>query len=225
MSNQPLDPQEVIQRIPGLVSSSLVQCIRAAYSITDQIAQDFPVLVSPHLAATLGQIRFALVNNVVAKSVQQGLVPGTADWYPVNNASAHFMEYGIDGVRVTFASSAALYKLPKQSDFRVSRAYDNQLCLFPQDEPLFADEGPAVLMLHGYQNLNFAQFVMPGLTDGRIVGLAWSPNLLTAGEEGGQSSAPTGGMPFDPIPAEPLAEIALKLRTEAVEMHKDSGNL
>jgi hypothetical protein len=134
------------------------------------------------------------------------------------------MEYGIDGVRVTFASSAALYKLPKHSDFRVSRAYDNQLCLFPQDEPLFSEESPAVLMLHGYQNLNFAQLVMPGVSDGRIVALAWSPNLLTVGEDGGQSGMPTGGMPLDPIPAEPLAEIALKLRTEAVEIYKDSEN-
>jgi len=224
MSNQPLDPTEVIQSIPSLVNSSLVQCIRTAYSITDQIAQDFPILVSPHLAATLGQIRFALVNNVVAKSVKEGLVPGTANWYPVANASAHFMEYGIDGVRVTFASSAALYKLPKHSDFRVSRAYDNQLCLFPQDEPLFSEESPAVLMLHGYQNLNFAQLVMPGVSDGRIVALAWSPNLLTVGEDGGQSGMPSGGMPLDPIPAEPLAEIALKLRTEAVEIYKGSEN-
>jgi hypothetical protein len=225
MSNQPLDPNEVIQKIPSLVNASLVQCIRTAYSITDQIAQDFPILVSPHLASTLGQIRFALVNNVVAKSVHEGLVPGTAEWYPVAKASAHFMEYGIGDIRITFASSAALYKLPKNSDFRVSRAYDNQLSLFPRDEPLFNDEGPSVLMLHGYQNLNFVQFVMPGVTDGRIVPLAWSPNLLIAGEDRGQAESPTGGMPIDPIPVEPLVEIALELRTQTVEKIKESKTI
>ena len=224
MLNQPLNPNEVIQKIPGVVRSSLVQCIRTAYSITDQIAQDFPILVSPHLAATLGQIRFALVNNVVAKSVHEGLILGSADWFPVANASAHFMEYGFDGIRVTFASSAGLGKMPKQSDFRVSRAFDNQLCLFPPDEPVFEDEGPAILMLHGYQTLNFVQLVMPGYSDGRIVPLAWSPNLLRAGEEVGRSGQPNG-MPLNPIPAEPLAEIALKLRSEAVEAHKNSGTL
>jgi hypothetical protein len=80
-------------------------------------------------------------------------------------------------------------------------------------------------MLHGYQNLNFVQFVMPGVTDGRIVPLAWSPNLLIAGEDRGQAESPTGGMPIDPIPVEPLVEIALELRTQTVEKIKESKTI
>jgi len=117
-----------------------------------------------------------------------------------------------------------MFKLPKKSNFRLSRANENQLSLFPLDPLEFGDESPALLMLHGYQSLNFAQLMVPGDFNGHMIGLAWSENILNLGEEYGQADLTSGGAPINPIPAEPLAEIALKLRTEEIEKLRTTGN-
>ena len=210
-------PQEIIDKVPGLVKASLAQCIRAAYSVTDQIAADYPILGGYLEPTILGQLRYVLVNNVVAKSVEEGLVLGRADWYPIANASGYFLEYSCEGARITFASAHGMFKLPKKSNFRLSRANENQLSLFDLGSPEIHDDSPALLMLHGFKTLNFVQLMVPGDCDGKMIGLAWSTNILTSGEEGGESDFYPEGLPIDPIPAEPLAEIALKLRSEEIE--------
>ncbi|MBX3742591.1 MAG: hypothetical protein KF712_16510 [Akkermansiaceae bacterium] len=222
MTPLPPSPDEALKIVPPLIQASLVQCIRTAYSITEQIAADFPILNGPLEATILGQIRYGLVNNVVAKSVEDGLVMGGANWHPIANGSGFFMEYAFGIARITFASSHAMYKCPKKSNFRLSRANENQLSLFPSDVSDKSDEGPALLMLHGYKSLNFAQLMVPGDRDGTIVGLAWSPNIISPGAEGeGFGDDPTT-CPVDPIPAEPLAEIALRLRSTEIEKLKNS---
>jgi len=217
-------PHDFIQRVPRLVTASLVQCLQTAYSISDQIATDFPILEGPHQPTILGWLRFVLVNNVVAKGVEEGLVPGTANWYPITNSSGHFMEYAYEGNRITFASTSGMYKIPKNSNFRLSRANENQLSLFPSDDKASGDDGPALLMLHGYKALKFAQLMVPGDFDGRLIALSWSPNILGAGEDGVHSELSSGGVPVNPIPAEPLAEIALTLRTSSIQILKNTGN-
>lgn len=210
---------DIVQQVPRLVKASLVQCIRTAYSVADQIALDFPIIGGPLEATILGQLRYVLVNNVVAMGVQDGLVPGNADWCQIANASGHFLEYSYDDFRITFASAQGLYKFPKKSNFRLSRANENQLSLFPLDSPEFGDESPALLMLHGYQSLNFTQLMMPGDCDGHMIALAWSGNLLDLAQDNGLS-----GTPVNPIPTEPLAEIALRLRTEEIDKLRNHGN-
>lgn len=222
VKSNPPTTTEILESVPPLIRGSLIQFCRTAYNVTDQIATDFPILAGPLQAAALGQIRYALVSHVVDRGVEEGLIPGNASWLPLANGSGRFLEYSYNGVRLTFASSHAVYKLPKTSDFRMSRANDNQLTFFPEMEK-YDDDRPALILLHGYKKLDFAQLVVPGLMNDKIIGLDWTSNLVAPGDSGEQGLGGAGHGPHDPIPAEPLAEIALEIRNIDIEQLKEIG--
>lgn len=216
-------PEESLKLIPDMVQESLVQLIRTAYSISEQIVADFPILDGPLRNSTMGQLRYALVSTIIDQGVKQGLVVGESDWFPTANGSGQFMEYSFGGARVTFSSSHKLGQLPKVSNFRLGRANENQSTFAFIEEPgKFATgvNGPALLMLHGHKSLHFVQLMVPGEYDGKMISLAWSPNLVRPGNEG--FGGDFGSVAVDPIPSEPLAEIALELRRSAVKKLKDS---
>lgn len=223
MRDHSLAPSQILEAVPNLIRACLLQCIKTAYGITDQIADDFPILNGPLRANTLGQIRYALVSHVVEQSVNEGLVPGKVDWYRIANKSGKFLEYSYEDIRITFASSSGLYKLPRKSNFRLSRANANQLNLFEEFDE-FEDDRPALLMLHGHKALKFAQLMLPGEHDGKMIGLAWTENIVRSGGEGEEGMDDFGHGPDDPVPAEPLAKIALRIRDSHIERLRKAEN-
>jgi hypothetical protein len=219
VKQHPLTPHQVLDTVPNLVRVSLAQCIKTAYGITDEIAEKFPILNGPLRASALGQLRYALVSHVVEQGVEEGLVPGAVDWYRIANKSGKFLEYSFADVRITFASSSGLFKLPKKSNFRLSRANSNQLTLFEEFDE-FEDDRPALLMLHGHKSLKFAQLMVPGEQEGKMIGLAWTENIVRFGGEGEEGMGNFGNGPENPIPAEPLSKIALQIRESHIERLK-----
>lgn len=211
--HQPLDPSAALDKIPGLIRGQLVSAITTAYSVSDDIIESYPILQSPHLTSALGQLRYFLVDNVVKTWVSEGLIQGHAEWRGIPHSGAHYLEYQWENTKITFSSAGRVYTLPRNSDFRENRAFSNQLLLFSDFPASQFGEVPSLLMTHGYRELCFVQLVLPSHDDGKIVGLAWSENLLNqSGQEGlgGNSSYPT-----DPVPSEHVAELLPKLKESA----------
>ncbi len=220
---QPLDPSEIVNSVPPQVSWPLIQAVQRAYHGTEQIIADHPILSSgPHVGLARGFNRYVLVEHHVAKAHKDALLPGDVSWIPFDgNESGYYLQYSFGLVTVTFSHVHRLYDIPRRSEYRINRAYSNQLRL-ELDPPstTVPNQAAHLVLLHGSQSLDFAQFAILGVDErDRQIALAYSKNLLGEGLEPG---AFAGSEPIEPAPVEGVGEAQVRLRREFTE-HESEG--
>lgn len=202
---QPSTAQQLVDNFPAMIAQSLLDRIRRAYEIKEQVLIDYPIFLGPNDPFLSGTLRWHLVEKVIFEDVSRGLIPGSVKWEETGNSQLHYLDYRYNEYSVTFASTQKLNTMPKRSEYRIKRAEEmSQLTFFEKLDPASTINEDSkcikLVMLHGHKNLDFAQLALLGSENGEQVVQAFGRNLFDDGLHVG----------VDIPPVEPVAPAAVE---------------
>lgn len=150
---------------------------KRAYGVVDALAKENLLLQSP--GVQLGHLRAWAVEFALQQAIDAGefRVAGY-EWVAYEKNTGHFLRVHTEGAVLTTSQLVDPMRRPRRASHRQNASFNNQQCL-PGFEPEQAAGNPHLILIHGYQNLNFIHFAMPNPDEADVPWLGMSRNLLS----------------------------------------------
>jgi hypothetical protein len=201
-------------QIPPALQSMVSPTIRAAYEAAALLIKDEPILNVG--SAQPGRIIQWAVDLGFERLCQSGQWPFDFRWQHFERPTGRYLEIRPSHSVITISQVADASKQPRDVAFRANKRLNGQAWLRylpqPEEEKLSGGE-PHVLLIHGYQDLNFAHLGIP--KDEHHKGYHYrTPNLMMM---------PHIVTSTEPPPEETDIEAVITLKEEIDKWRKDNG--
>lgn len=201
-------------QIPTALRSLVPPTVKAAYEAAELLIKDEPILNVG--SAQPGRIIQWAVDLAFERLCQSGQWPFDFRWQYFERPTGRYLEIRPSHSVITISQVADPSKQPRDVVFRANKRLNGQAWLrgLPQPEDEKASGGVQhVLLIHGYQDLNFAHLGIP--KDEQHKGYHYrTPNLMLMPHI---VSSP------EPPPEETDIEAVITLKEEIDKWRKDNG--
>jgi hypothetical protein len=154
----------LLDQVPMALRSMIPATLKTAYDAAAVLIQAEPVLNVPSAQDNRGRIVQWAVDHGFEKLVQSGRWPFDYRWRPFEKPTGRYLEIAPSHSVITISQVADPKVQPRDMRFRENKRLNNQGWLTGLPNP--RDEGatvglPHILLVHGCQDLNFAQLGIP----------------------------------------------------------------
>lgn len=203
MSTAAPNPAEDLanEQFPTSCRQLVPAALRRSYAAADHAREVIPWLRSPSGDYLRGDLIRIAAEAEFERLVRTGRLPFDGRWEPYKRPTGkHFVMFS-EKLRITINQVPLAGTMPRHAEFRFDFGMPNTAFLFDEWNTELArnSDRKHLLLLHGYQQLEFANLAMPNVLSKKI---AWqSVNLLTIPHEiEGAQTTPAEGPTDSPDP-------------------------
>lgn len=156
--------QELLaEHFPTETRRLLVPALRRGYAAVDRLMEAEPIFATPAGKFHKGDLNVLAVELELHRLTVAGRLPFEATWEYYEAPTGKHLVLRSSAVRVTINQVKFLGQKPRPAAFRDSYGLPNMRYLFNDWNEAAERENnlPHVLLLHGYQDLSFAQLGVP----------------------------------------------------------------
>lgn len=203
----------LLDQVPMVHRAKIPTTLKTAYDAARVVAAGEPILQVPSARDNYGRIIQWAVDFGFQKLVESGAWPYAMRWRPFALPTGRYLEIAASHSVITISQCSDPKKQPREAVFRINKRLNNQGCfkeILGEPEP--AHGLPHILLMHGYQQLDFAHLAMPREEGGFHTR---TPNLML--------------MPHEIASPEPPMELTdqeavMTLKEEIDRWRKDNGD-
>lgn len=205
----------LLDQVPLVHQAKIPTTLKTAYSAARMIIDGEPIFQIPSAEDNWGRIIQWSVDFAIQRLVQSGEWPYEMQWCPFSKPTGRYLEVVASHSVITISQCADPNKQPRDVAFRTNKRLNNQGWLegIIKDQEMSTTGLPHILLIHGYQDLNFAHLGMPN-EDHRNGYLYRTPNLMLMPHE--------VSMPEPPMEDTDI-EAVMTLKEEIDRWRKDNG--
>lgn len=180
------------EQFPSETRRLLVPALRRGYAAVDRLIEAEPIFATPAGKFQKGDLNVLAVELEIHKLTVAGKLPFEASWEYYDAPTGKHLVLRSDALRMTINQVRAMGQKPRQAAFRDTYGLPNTRYLFEDWNEADERENnlPHVLLLHGYQDLSFAQLAVPNPSANDLI--ECSSNLLMTIHEGSYPVAEEG---------------------------------
>lgn len=160
-------PPKYLCLIPSMLNS--------AYHFVESLYKENPVFDTPGAHNGKGDIIAYAVEYGMIKLIETGQLPFTFKSVSFEKPTGKYLQIQLPHSTLSINQIISPHAMPRLAQFRNNRTLNNQLML-PGFEIEEDNSTPHMLLVHGYQNLNFAFIGIPHPTNKSWV--TQTPNLM-----------------------------------------------
>jgi hypothetical protein len=153
----------LFDQVPSVYRAKIPSTLKRSYAAARVIIDNEPILNVPSACDNWGRIIQWSVDFGFQKLVESGEWPYDFRWRPFALPTGRYLEIRPSHSVITISQCADPTKQPRDVVFRSNKRLNNQLhlkgVLLDADQP--ATGLPHILLIHGYQELNFAHLAIP----------------------------------------------------------------
>jgi hypothetical protein len=151
-------------QFPALARTKIAPTLKNAYAAARLLIDNEPILQVASAADNAGRIIQWAVDLGFDRLCQSGELPFEPRWRPFHKPTGRYLEMRASHSVITISQCANPKKQPRDVVFRANKRANNQRSLFRDNEGGDDQSNVGlvhVLLLHGYQELNFAYLGIP----------------------------------------------------------------
>ena len=166
------------EEFPPALRHILPSALRRAYGTASRVIEAEDFLQTPGARLQRGDLIAHATEHEVMRLVQTQALPFEATWEPYARPTGKHLVVWTKRGRLTINQVEDWKKKPREAEFRSNYSMTNigYLFKFMTDEDKSRKERKHILLLHGYQELNFCHLTVPHALQNYH--LARSPNLM-----------------------------------------------
>lgn len=184
------------EHFPPETRRLLVPALRRGYAAVDRLMEIEPIFATPAGRFQKGDLNVLAVELELHRLTTAGRLPFETAWEYYEAPTGKHLVLRSDAVRVTINQVKFMGQKPRHAAFRGSFGLPNMRYLFADWNEAAERENhlPHVLLLHGYQDLSFAQLGVPNPSANDLIectsNLLWEPHEVAepVAEEGPSAS-------------------------------------
>jgi hypothetical protein len=207
----------LLDQIPLSLRSHVPATLKAAYDAAALLIKEEPILNVTSAQDNRGRIVQWAVDRGFERLCQSGQWPFDFRWRSFERPTGHYLEILPSHSVMTISQVSDPAKQPRDVAFRANKRVNGQAWLrgLPKPEGEEPTGGaPHVLLVHGYQGLNFAHFGLPKEDQQRGYHYR-SPNLMLM---------PHVVTSPEPPPEDTDIEAVITLKEEIDKWRRDNGD-
>lgn len=153
----------LLDQVPMVERAKIAPTLKTAYAAAKAVIKDEPILNTPSAKDNWGRIVQWSVDFGFQKLVESGGWPYDFRWRPFERPTGCYLEIRAPYLTLTVSQVADPTKQPRDVHFRENKRLNNRGWLpgMEPEEDKAVHGLPHALILHGYQDLNFAHLAMP----------------------------------------------------------------
>lgn len=166
------------EHFPAETRRLLVPALRRGYAAVDRLMDAEPIFVTPAGRFHKGDLNVLAVELEINRLTVAGHLPFEATWEYYDAPTGKHLVLRSNSLRMTINQVKVMGQKPRPAAFRASYGLPNMRYLFDDWNETVERENnlPHVLLLHGYQDLSFAQLAVPNPAANDLI--ECSANLL-----------------------------------------------
>ena len=195
--------------------------LKSAYNAVDDLVKDTPILQVKSAIDNKGRLISWAVDFALERAVHTGALSCDCRWMSFAEPTGRYLELVYPHSKVSISQVPSARRQPRNVVFRENARLNNGQGSLELDDTVIEDEEPVsglphILLLHGYQDLNFAHWAVPSATSRSA--FAWkSQNLMNMAHLVPNEVPPTENTDYD------LNEINL-LKERLEKWRRDNEN-
>jgi len=150
--------------IPKEIRMLFPKHFQSAYDAVNDLVDETPFLKCPPAIMAKGHLVAWAIDFSISQLIESGQWRVDYEWSKYARPTGKYLRIYPPKSILTVSQCQNILEQPRKAIFRANAAFDNQprLSLFPKEKD-FSENGkrPALLLLHGYQKLEFIHIAVP----------------------------------------------------------------
>lgn len=156
------DPEDFFKdQLPVAYWPTITTTLQTAYAAANNLAKDNPILQVKSAVDNFGRLVSWAVDLGLENAIKHGSLPCDYRWMPFAKPTGRYIELRFSHSTASVSQVKDPQKQPRSVVFRENARlrHPDLLSSLEKDAPLIG--APRFILVHGYQNLNFAHFGAP----------------------------------------------------------------